>query len=117
MTDAATGPEISFVDAKTLAGWIESGEAVVFDVREENEWQRARIAGATLVPLSAFDVAAVTAPEAAPETAKIVLHCHSGVRCGMAAELLADAGVTRPLWRLEGGIVAWAQAGNPIDQG
>jgi rhodanese-related sulfurtransferase len=105
-------PEISFVDPDTLAEWIDRGEATVFDVREQHEWDEARIPGATLVPLSEFDPAAIVAPD----TSKIVLHCKSGVRCGMAAEQLAAAGVTRPLWRLQGGIMNWAQSGKPIER-
>lgn len=105
-----SSPEISFVDPDTLAEWIERGEATVFDVRERHEWDEARIPGATLVPLSDFDSSAI----AAPDSSKIVLHCKSGVRCGMAAERLGAAGVTRPLWRLEGGILNWAQSGKPV---
>ena len=40
------------VDAATLKSWMDRGEAVLVDVREENEFARESIPGATLVPLS-----------------------------------------------------------------
>jgi rhodanese-related sulfurtransferase len=105
-------PEVAFIAPDTLAEWIDRGEATIFDVREQHEWDEAHIPGAILVPLSTFDPSAIVAPD----SSKIVLHCKSGVRCGMAAERLAAAGVTRPLWRLEGGILNWAQSGNRVER-
>lgn len=105
-------PQVSFIDPDTLAEWIDRGEVTVIDVREQHEWDEAHIPGATLVPLSTFDPSAVQAPE----QSKIVFHCKSGVRCGMAADRMVAAGVTRPLWRLEGGILNWAQSGKPIER-
>lgn len=107
-----SSPEVSFVDPDTLAAWVDRGETTIFDVREQHEWDEAHIPGATLVPLSNFDPSKIVAPD----SSKIVLHCKSGVRCGMAAERLAAAGVTRPLWRLEGGILNWVQSGKPVER-
>ena len=52
----AKKPRIEMVDPQTARLWIEQGEAVLVDVREPHEFAMERIHGATLVPLSAFDL-------------------------------------------------------------
>ncbi len=84
-------------------------EVVLVDVREPNEAQQARIAGAVLHPLSRFD------PTDLPP-GDIVLHCAAGKRSRMAAELCSQAGV-RVAGHLAGGIAAWAGAGLPLASG
>jgi rhodanese-related sulfurtransferase len=101
------------VDPQTIKTWMERGEAVVYDVRETKEYAVEHIPGATLEPLSMLDPARIP-PDA---TRKIVLHCRSGQRCGMAAERLALAGYAGDLYRMSGGIIAWKQAGLPVEAG
>ena len=108
-----TEPKTEFIDSATLESWLREGRTALFDVREEDEFGQARIPGSRLVPLSRFDPSAITAPEGD----RIVIHCRSGRRCGMAAERLRAAGDRRPLYRLEGGILAWAQSGHPVNPG
>ncbi len=107
------GPTVAFVDPETLRGWIEAGEAVVVDVREPHEYAMAHIEGTALIPLSAFDLAAIPAHDGK----KLVIHCASGVRCGMASQQLLASGYTGQIHRLAGGIEAWYHAGGPIVQG
>jgi len=102
----------TLVSPETLAIWLADGSAALFDVREDHEWQQARIPGATLVPLSRFDPSSIQADG----DQKIVLHCKSGVRCGQAAEILRATGDRRPLHRLQGGIINWVQSGQPVDR-
>ena len=104
-------PEARMIEPERLSQWIADGEALVVDVREAHEFAQARIAGSFHLPLSAFDP--TTIPEVANK--KLVLHCHSGVRCGVAAARLAELG-WRDMYRLRGGIVAWAAAGQPIER-
>ncbi|KZD12330.1 rhodanese-like domain-containing protein [Oceanibaculum pacificum] len=106
-------PDIQMIDPETLRGWLVRGEAVLYDVRERHEWDEARIDGATLMPLSQFDAARIETPEGK----KLVFHCRSGVRCGAAAGQMALAGAQGPIYRLQGGIIAWAQAGLPFLRG
>jgi len=109
MTDPAT----DFIDPATLDAWLREGRVALYDVREDSEFAQARIAGSTLVPLSLFDPAAIVG---GPDD-RVVLHCRSGQRCGLAAQRLRAAGDQRPLYRLQGGIIAWASAGFPIEPG
>lgn len=106
-------PKTEFIDAETLAGWLREGGVALYDVREEDEFAQARIPGSTLVPLSRFDPTAIVG---GPQD-RVVLHCRSGRRCGLAAEQLRSTGDRRPLYRLEGGIIAWAQGGLPVEPG
>ncbi len=96
------------VDAPTLKSWLERGEAVLVDVREENEFARESIPGATLVPLSKFDPAQVPAANGK----KLVVHCLSGKRSANAQAQLAKAGIDAI--NFAGGIMGWKAAGYPI---
>jgi rhodanese-related sulfurtransferase len=49
------------------------------------------------------------------KNAKIVLYCRSGRMSEIAAETLVGLGYTH-IWNLSGGMVAWEQAGLPIER-
>lgn len=74
----------------------------LFDVRTEEEWNTARIEGATLL-----DEAGMKQLEALDEGATIVLYCHHGIRSMQAAGQLLTKGF-RKVYNLEGGIEAWS---------
>ena len=89
------------LDAKTAA-WI--------DVREPAEWQRGRIAGATLVPLNNL----LMSPRQYLSADNVVFYCAQGVRSAVACEVAAAIGLTR-VYNLEGGIEEWESRGFPIE--
>jgi rhodanese-related sulfurtransferase len=88
--------------------WLDSGEAILIDVREPAEHRGRRIEPARLEPFSRFEPARLC--ENADGDCRIVLHCKSGTRSKQAAEQLARAGLGE-VWCLEGGIDAWQAAG------
>lgn len=92
---------------------LERGEITLIDVREPVEHSALRIAGAKLIPLSKFDVQQL--PGGAAGASRIVLHCRGGSRSAKAAQLLLDAGATE-VRHLAGGIMAWQQAGFPVEK-
>ncbi|HET9552660.1 MAG TPA: molybdopterin-synthase adenylyltransferase MoeB [Anaeromyxobacteraceae bacterium] len=78
------------------------------DVREPHELEIARLPGARLAPLSAFD-AAIPTFDAGRD---VVLFCKGGVRSAKAARKLQKAGFTR-VWSLAGGITRWSDDVDP----
>lgn len=104
-------PAFGRLDARQ-AGAMHGKAGVLFvDVREPQEFSQGHIKGARLIPLS-------TVLAKADELAghgEVVMVCRSGNRSGVACRQLAAAGLTN-LHNLEGGMVAWAQAGLKIDR-
>jgi adenylyltransferase/sulfurtransferase len=92
-----------------LKARLEAGEPLtLIDVRERNEWDLGRIAGARLIPVSTIQAHASelnTADE-------IVLYCKTGVRSARALQSLRELGF-RKLWNLQGGILAWGHEVDP----
>lgn len=101
---------IKTVDAATLKSWIDSGEAVVVDVREPAEHAAENMSGATLVPLGGISKSKL------PETGgkKLVVHCRSGKRSTSACEKLLAEDPSLEIYNLEGGISAWTGAGHAV---
>lgn len=97
------------VSAETIRGWMSRGEAVLVDVREPAEHAAERIPGTQLLPLSAFDSSALSARKE-----KVVLHCRTGRRSAEAGQKLLDAGFLE-VYHLRGGILAWKEAGCPVE--
>jgi rhodanese-related sulfurtransferase len=87
---------------------LASGEILLVDVREANEYAFERIPGALLFPLSTFD------PKAIPSAGrKLVVQCAAGGRSMRAAQALVAAGHTQ-VANLDGGINAWKAQGLPL---
>lgn len=105
------GEKVAQVDAPTAQAWIKSGEAVIVDVREHDEVAHAAVAVAKLLPMSHVDV------DDYPDfgAKKVVVLCHSGVRSASVTQALRTRGVEA--FNLKGGIVAWMQAGLPVNRG
>ena len=95
---------INNIDPKTAADWIDSGEAVLIDVREAGEHAAERIANAELLPLSAFRIDAV------PQDQRVIVHCAGGKRAAQAVGFLQVSG-HKDVHNMEGGIMGWKRAG------
>lgn len=104
--------QINMVETATVLDWMRNDGVVIVDVREPHEYQAVHIPGATLLPLSEFDPARLPA---VPAGKKLLLHCRSANRCGMAAAQLVDAGYQGEINRLVGGLNAWVAAGAPVE--
>jgi rhodanese-related sulfurtransferase len=91
---------------------LDAHEILLIDVREPAEFAAEKIAGATNVPLSTFNPAAL--PDAGGKT--IVLQCAGGKRSAMAVDLCRKAGLAVET-HLAGGLMAWKAAGLPTVTG
>ena len=105
--------ETLMIESSTLSEWMSADEVCLYDVREEYEFAKSRIPGSTLLPISIFDAEQVTLVG----KKKLVFHCRSGIRCGQAAELMRFFGYNGPIYRLAGGIIAWAENGGKMEPG
>ncbi len=97
-------PQISVTEAAAL---LQSANAPrLIDVREQEEWDAARIAGAELFPLSQWpDVAANSLTD---KSQPLLIQCHHGARSARAAAWLIQQGFTN-VTNLAGGIEAWSE--------
>jgi rhodanese-related sulfurtransferase len=82
--------------------------ALLLDVREDDEWSAGRAPGAMHVPLAEL-------PDRLEEldARPVVCVCRSGVRSRRAALFLLEHDVDAV--NLEGGMIAWAEAGGPLE--
>jgi rhodanese-related sulfurtransferase len=87
---------------------IKDGAQLV-DVRADHEWEAGHIVGAVHLPLAELAGRAAELDRDRP----VVVYCRGGRRCEMATEALASAGFAAS--PLAGGIVAWAEAGLPLE--
>ncbi len=108
---AQEGGPVHEISAAELAALQKRGERLLLlDVRQPEEWQRARIAGAELLPLGELE--ARLAELADWKDGRVIAHCHHGGRSAHACELLAAAGFTN-VSNLVGGIDAWSLTVDP----
>ena len=99
--------EISPQDA---AAKSQSGEAVIVDVREKDEWDEEHIPNATHLSRGAIEL---DIEEKVPDlNAMIICHCGGGGRSALAAESLQKMGY-KNVRSMAGGFKAWKTAGLP----
>jgi rhodanese-related sulfurtransferase len=102
-------PNIVQIAPADVRAGLASGDVLLIDVREANEYAFERIPGALLYPLSTFDPRAIPAASGK----KLVIQCAAGGRSMRAAQALAAAGHAE-VFNLEGGINAWKSQGLPL---
>ena len=100
--------EVTNLAPEEVARGLTEGRILLVDVREPNETAVECYPGAVIVPLSAFDPAAI--PD--PQGKQVVFACRSGRRSITASVAAQDAGYPYSA-HLAGGILAWKAAGLP----
>jgi adenylyltransferase/sulfurtransferase len=89
---------------------LDAGKDVqIIDVREQKEYDVARIPNAKLIPLGEV----VNRMAEIDTTRDTVVHCKGGGRSARAIEALRRAGFTGKLTNLKGGIAAWSTEVDP----
>ena len=101
--------EVSVEEARAR---VAAGARLV-DVREDNEWQRGRAAGAEHLGRGVIERDAETRfPDKAAE---LILYCGGGYRSALAADNLQRMGYTN-VYSMAGGWKAWQDANAPVSQ-
>jgi rhodanese-related sulfurtransferase len=91
------------ITAPTLAEQLAEAEPlVVLDVRTEQEWQTAHIAGSLNIPLQHLRERL----DDVPRDRQVVVHCGSGYRSAIAVSILQQYGIATPV-DMVGGMGAW----------
>lgn len=110
VADATGIRTVAADDARTI---IETGgdDLVVLDIRTPEEFAEGHLEGAVNIDFYAPDFAQQLA-ELDPET-DYVLYCRSDNRSGQAMPVLEDLGFAS-VAEVDGGILAWEQAGLPV---
>jgi rhodanese-related sulfurtransferase len=83
--------------------------AQIIDVREDHEHEAGHVAGDRHIVLPNLTAEAGSLDKDAP----VVVYCRSGSRSEVAADALAASGYQA--YNIEGGFVAWLEAGLPAE--
>jgi rhodanese-related sulfurtransferase len=101
---------ITEVSPQDAAAKLNSGDAVIVDVRDKDEWDEGHITGATHISRGTIEL---DIEEKVPDTnAMIICHCGGGGRSALAAESLQKMGY-KNVRSMAGGFKAWKAAGLP----
>jgi sulfur-carrier protein adenylyltransferase/sulfurtransferase len=104
--------EISEVDAESARELIESGDPVIVDVREQDEWDEGHIPGAVHVSRGHLES---RIERAAPDPSRpVLLYCSAGNRSAFAAKTLEEMGY-EAVTSLAGGFTDWKRNGFPVE--
>ena len=102
------GPSVSPTQATLL---INREDAIVVDVREQQEFTRGHIPNSRHIPLDQFDKRADELDRF--KNRPIIVNCQSGNRSYSACGTLRKRGFEK-VFNLQGGVAAWEQAGLPL---
>lgn len=98
------------ITCNELTGLLAQGRCQLVDVREPVEFAEERITGAQLIPLGELEKRS----QEIDKTRPVIVMCRAGSRGQQALAKLQALGFTQ-VRNLEGGILAWKAAGQPIE--
>lgn len=97
--------------AVEFATAIENPDIFLLDVRGNDEYKEAHIAGAHNIDVTDSNFLE-EAKQTLPADKTIAVYCRTGKRSAMASDILSANGYK--VIDLEGGITAWQEAGEPV---
>ncbi|MXY37149.1 MAG: rhodanese-like domain-containing protein [Dehalococcoidia bacterium] len=93
---------------------LDSGDAVMVDVRDPHEYVEVHAKGVRLIPVNTVMTELDQIREFAGDKKEVLFICKMGGRSALAAEYATAAGLEGlELFNVEGGTDAWAEAGFP----
>ena len=101
---------ITEISAQDAAAKLNSGDAVVVDVRDKDEWDEGHIPGAMHMSRGTIELD-IEEKISDPDT-MIICHCGGGGRSALTAETLQKMGY-KNVRSMAGGLRAWKAAGLP----
>jgi rhodanese-related sulfurtransferase len=112
-SSAAFSDEVAAISPQEAAAMYNDQNAVIVDVRENEEWNAGHIAGAIHIPLGQIETRKAELEKY--KNSALIMQCRSGVRSATAANILKKAGFST-VYNMEGGINAWQKADLKIQQ-
>jgi rhodanese-related sulfurtransferase len=101
---------IAEISPQDAAAKLKTGEAVIVDVRDKDEWDEEHIPGALHMSRGTIEL---DIEEKVPDpNAMVICHCGGGGRSALAAESLQKMGY-KNVRSMAGGFKAWKAAGLP----
>jgi rhodanese-related sulfurtransferase len=94
------------------AAWLASGEAILIDVREPDEFRSGHIACAASLPLAS--VGNLFSAMQVPAGRKVIFQCQKGSRGEAACGVVKQVVPGHDFYNLEGGLSGWKDAGLPV---
>lgn len=101
---------VQSVDPAGAVDLVNHHDGVVVDVREDSEWKQGHVRDAKHIPLGQVGQRTSELPDQ-----PLVVMCRSGNRSATAAVRLKKAGFDQ-VYNMSGGIMAWQNAGLPLEQ-
>jgi rhodanese-related sulfurtransferase len=107
---AEEGPKVAdSLEPTRVEELSRTGEAILVDVRQSEEWERGRIAGSVHIVLEEV----TTRAGEIPRGTTVVFVCRGGNRSGMVADAFRGDGYDA--YNMAGGLRAWEEAGLPLE--
>lgn len=102
-------PDFKNITATELQAMLSAGSTTLVDVRTDAEIARGYIKGATKLPLHLLPMRLAEFER----NTSLVFYCQMGGRSAQAAAFATNQGYA-DVYNLQGGILAWAQSGQPL---
>jgi phage shock protein E len=99
------------INAQTVATIKDREDVVVFDVREQWEYDEGHIPGVTLIPMNEVPNRLAEIPT----DKTVIVTCRSGNRSSQITNYLLANGYTN-VHNMAGGILAWQEAGYQVER-
>lgn len=112
--NSPAGQTITHVDAATAAKLVAANKVKILDIRTPEEYAEGHLRGATNINFSAPDFRQKLA--SLDRKQPYLLHCRSGNRSTKSLPVFEELGF-RSVTHLDGGILAWTKAGQPVEKG
>lgn len=106
--------EIEHVDVNKADEYIKSGEYILIDVREPDEYKAGHIKGADNIDFY-DDFETLFESKYKDKNKGYILYCRSGKRSEYSAEILDELGYTKII-NVKGGFLSWQDAGKPVEK-
>lgn len=100
------------ISVKEFKEKIQSDEVNLLDVRTQKEFDEGRIANSTNIDV--MNPSFGSEVDDLDKDKTTLVYCRSGARSGSAMNMMSDMGF-KEVYNLDGGIMAWEQAGEEIE--